>query len=138
MCISHVIKKKDTCHFYRLGWRRFLQSSLEENSVLEEIQCTIQLFHFSPKPHFFNKYKRNSQLTWGRGSSRTWSAPSALRLAGRGPLRRSANVGGASLGLKLLILSPPRCSRGLGWFWVFFFAVFLGLVGLFPWLGFCF
>jgi hypothetical protein len=33
MCISHVIKKRDTCHFYRLDLRRFLQPSLEENSV---------------------------------------------------------------------------------------------------------
>jgi hypothetical protein len=34
MCISHVIKIRDTCHFYILGLRRFLQPSLEENSVL--------------------------------------------------------------------------------------------------------
>jgi hypothetical protein len=34
MYISHVIKKIDTCHFYRLVWKRFLQPSLEENSVL--------------------------------------------------------------------------------------------------------
>ena len=61
-----------------------------------------------------------------------------LRLAGRGPLRRSANVGGAFWGLKMLIPSPLRCSRGLGQFWVFFYwAVLLGSVGLFPWLGFC-
>jgi hypothetical protein len=36
MCISHVIKKKkkkkDTCHFYKLGWR-ILQPNLEENFV---------------------------------------------------------------------------------------------------------
>jgi hypothetical protein len=34
MCISHVIKKMDTCHFYRLCCRKFLKPSLEENFVL--------------------------------------------------------------------------------------------------------
>jgi hypothetical protein len=34
MCILYVIKKMNTCHFYRLGWRRFFQTSLKENSVL--------------------------------------------------------------------------------------------------------
>jgi hypothetical protein len=26
-------KNRDTCHFYKLGWRRFLQPNLGENSV---------------------------------------------------------------------------------------------------------
>jgi hypothetical protein len=30
----HLTCSRDTCHFYRLGWRRFLQPSLEENSIL--------------------------------------------------------------------------------------------------------
>ena len=56
---------------------------------------------------------------------------------GRGPLRRSANVGEAFLGLKMLIPSPLRCSRGFGVvLGVFSWAVFFGfdwvvsLVGL--------
>jgi hypothetical protein len=35
-CASHMLlKKSNTCHFYRLGWRRFFQPSLEENFVLK-------------------------------------------------------------------------------------------------------
>jgi hypothetical protein len=44
-CASHMLlkigthhfkkkrKNRDTCHFYKLGWRRFLQPNLGENSV---------------------------------------------------------------------------------------------------------
>jgi hypothetical protein len=36
MCISHVIKKSDTCHFYRIGWRRFQQlSAIEEDKEIK-------------------------------------------------------------------------------------------------------
>jgi hypothetical protein len=66
MCISHVIKKSDTCHFYKLGWRRFLQPSLEENFVL-----SLLLFVF----FFGSSYLREEELG-GYG-----------RVEGRGRLR---------------------------------------------------
>jgi hypothetical protein len=33
-----------------------------ENCTVE-IKCAIQTHHLSPKPHLFNKYNKNSQLT---------------------------------------------------------------------------
>jgi hypothetical protein len=37
LCASYMLlKKMDTCHFYRLGWKRFLQLSLKENYVQKD------------------------------------------------------------------------------------------------------
>ena len=48
-CASHM--SRDTCHFYRLGWKKFLQLSLKKNFVLHRIKTSVFTFHV------FNSFK---------------------------------------------------------------------------------